>query len=75
MAEIEVGVLEDKGGRSSYLSIKDPYRLDDFRDALHKGDLSEEAAMHERYGERPGLKTDNHTDIQRENYCESDYLQ
>ena len=47
VAEVEVSLMEDDTGWSSYLSVEDAYKLDDVRDALRQGDL-ESAAKYGR---------------------------
>ncbi|GMV94179.1 MAG: hypothetical protein AMXMBFR82_39570 [Candidatus Hydrogenedentota bacterium] len=39
VAEMEVEMHDEEGGRSPYLSVEDAGRLDDVRDALRQGDL------------------------------------
>lgn len=39
-AEVDVEVLEDDTGWSPYMSVEDACRLDDVRDALHRGDIA-----------------------------------
>lgn len=53
VAEVEVEIVEDDTGWSSYLSVKDAHRLDDVREALRRGDI-ESAEKHGRvYELRP----------------------
>jgi hypothetical protein len=40
VAEVDVDVLEDDTGWCPYLSVEAACRLDDIRDALHRGDIS-----------------------------------
>lgn len=39
VAEVDIDLIEDEEGWSPYLSIEDAYKLDDFRDALRRGDI------------------------------------
>jgi hypothetical protein len=39
VAEVDVHLIETDGGWAPYLSMDDPYRLDDVREALRSGDL------------------------------------
>lgn len=39
VAEVDVELIESKGGWAPYLSLDDAYRLDDVREALRSGDL------------------------------------
>jgi len=39
LAEVEVELIETDESWSPYLSIEDAYKLDDVRDALHRGDI------------------------------------
>ena len=39
VAQVDVELLEDGTGWSSYLTIEDACRLDDVRDALRRGDI------------------------------------
>jgi hypothetical protein len=41
VAEVDVELLEDETGWSPYLSLDDAYKLDDVREALRRGDLTE----------------------------------
>ena len=40
VAEVDVELLEDDTGWSPYLTVEDAYRLDDVRNALHRGDIA-----------------------------------
>ena len=40
VAEVEVALVEDDMGWSSYLSVEDANKLDDVKDALRQGDLA-----------------------------------
>jgi hypothetical protein len=40
VAEVDVELLEDDTGWSPYLTVEDACRLDDVRNALHRGDLA-----------------------------------
>ena len=39
VAEVDVELIQADTGWSPYLSVEDAYRLDDVRDALHRGDV------------------------------------
>lgn len=39
IAEVDVQLVDADEGWSPYLSLNDAYKLDDVRDALHRGDL------------------------------------
>ncbi len=40
VAEVDVELLEDDTGWSPYLTVEDACRLDDVRNALHRGDIA-----------------------------------
>jgi hypothetical protein len=40
-AEVEVGLIEDGEGWSPYLSLQDARKLDEVREALRRGDLTQ----------------------------------
>jgi hypothetical protein len=40
VAEVDVDLLEDDTGWSPYLTVEDACRLDDVRNALHRGDIA-----------------------------------
>ncbi len=40
VAEVDVELIEDDTGWSPYLTVEDACRLDDVREALHRGDIS-----------------------------------
>jgi hypothetical protein len=40
VAEVDVELLEDDTGWSPYLSVEDACRLQDVREALHRGDIA-----------------------------------
>ncbi len=40
VAEVDVELLEDETGWSPYLTVEDACRLDDVRNALHRGDIA-----------------------------------
>ena len=40
VAEVDVELLENPEGWSTYLSLEDAYRLDDVREALRRGDVN-----------------------------------
>ena len=44
-AEVDVHLIEEKGGWSPYLSLEDPDKLDAVRDALRAGDLQRGAQL------------------------------
>jgi hypothetical protein len=39
VAEVDVGLIITGEGWSPYLSLEDAYKLDDVREALHRGDI------------------------------------
>ncbi|MBA3563412.1 MAG: hypothetical protein H0W33_05300 [Gammaproteobacteria bacterium] len=39
VAEVDVELLQDETDWSPYLSVEDACKLDDVRDALHRGDI------------------------------------
>ena len=45
VAEVEVEFLETDEGWSPYLSLEDAYKLDDVREALHRGDIKNAARL------------------------------
>lgn len=53
VAEVDVELLEDETGWSPYLSVDDAQKLDDVRNALTRGDLTEAAALSRVYELRP----------------------
>ena len=53
VAEVDVELVEDETGWSPYLSIEDSLKLDDVRNALKRGDLTEAAAVARVYELRP----------------------
>ncbi len=53
VAEVDVELIEDETGWAPYLSIDDSLKLDDVRNALKRGDLTEAAAVARVYELRP----------------------
>jgi hypothetical protein len=53
VAEVEVALVEDDMGWSSYLSVEDANKLDDVKDALRQGDLETAAKYGRIYELRP----------------------
>ena len=53
VAEVDVELLDDETDWSPYLSVNDARKLDDVRNALKRGDLTEAAAMSRVYELRP----------------------
>jgi hypothetical protein len=53
VAEVEVALVEDDMGWSSYLSVEDANKLDDVKDALRQGDLATAAKYGRIYELRP----------------------
>lgn len=53
VAEVEVDLIEDDTGWSPYLSPEDAYKLDDVRDALRRGDLTNASRLGRGYEMRP----------------------
>ena len=45
VAEVEVRLVQEDEGWSPYLTLEDAERLDDVREALRKGDLTEAAKL------------------------------
>jgi len=45
VAEVDVEFLETDEGWSPYLSLEDAYKLDDVREALHRGDIKKAARL------------------------------
>ncbi len=45
VAEVDVELLEDDTGWSPYLTVEDACRLDDVRNALHRGDIAAAAKL------------------------------
>jgi len=45
VAEVDVELVETDEGWSPYLSLEDAYRLDDVREALHRGDVKSAARL------------------------------
>lgn len=48
VAEVDVTLVEAKGGWTPYLSVEDAYKLDDVRDALRVGDIKRAARLADR---------------------------
>ena len=53
LAEVEVDLIEDATGWSPYLSPEDAYKLDDVREALRNGNLTEASSLGRVYELRP----------------------
>lgn len=53
VAEVEVELLEDAGEWSPCISVEDATRLDDVRNALHRGDLESASRHGQIYEMRP----------------------
>jgi hypothetical protein len=53
VAQVDVEFVEDETGWSPYLSIEDSLKLDDVRNALKRGDLTDAAAGARVYELRP----------------------
>ena len=47
-AEVNLEIVEDKGGWAPYLSLEDAYKLDDVREALRAGDVERASRLAER---------------------------
>lgn len=45
VAEVDVELVETDEGWSPYLSLEDAYKLDDVREALHRGDVKSAARL------------------------------
>jgi len=45
VAEVGVELVETDEGWSPYLSLEDAYKLDDVREALHRGDVKSAARL------------------------------
>ncbi|MGH6635316.1 MAG: hypothetical protein ACRED0_03985 [Gammaproteobacteria bacterium] len=45
VAEVDVELIETDEGWSPYLSLEDAYKLDDVREALHRGDVKSAARL------------------------------
>jgi hypothetical protein len=45
VAAVDVELIETDEGWSPYLSLEDPYKLDDVRSALRRGDLKSAARL------------------------------
>lgn len=45
VAEVDVQLIETDEGWSPYLSLEDAYKLDDVREALHRGDVKSAARL------------------------------
>ena len=48
IAEVDVTLVDAKGGWTPYLSVEDAYKLDDVRDALRVGDVKRAARLADR---------------------------
>jgi len=45
VAEVDVELVETDEGWSPYLSLEDAYKLDEVREALHRGDVKSAARL------------------------------
>ena len=53
VAEVDVALLEDATDWSPYLSVEDACKLDDVREALHRGDIAAASRLARVFELRP----------------------
>ncbi len=53
VAEVEVELIESEDSWAPYLSREDVYKLDEVRQALHRGDIETAAKFGRVYGLKP----------------------
>lgn len=53
VAEVDVELVETDVGWSPYLSLEDAYKLDDVREALHRGDVKSAARLSRVFSLKP----------------------